>query len=71
MKTKPKKDVVIYEIESGKVDTIAGKDLVEGGHFTPSSRLNTVLPRLNDRYDASIVPAGVYKVGDILKKKDR
>lgn len=71
MKTKPKKDVVIYELGSGKVESIAGKDLTEGGFHTPDKRLMTVLPRLNDNFSASIVPAGAYKVGDVLKKKDR
>jgi hypothetical protein len=58
-------DVIIYEIESGRVDTIAGKDMpLDSGSFhTAEKRLETVLPRLNGHYNAAIVPAGVYSVG--------
>lgn len=60
-------DVVIYEIESRKIDTIAGTNLEESGrHNSVESRLEVVLPRLNDRYSAMEVEAGRYKKGDLL-----
>jgi hypothetical protein len=59
-------DVIIYCIETGIVDTVAGKDmrLSSGSFHTAEKRLSTVLPRLNELYDAQIVPTGKYKVGD-------
>lgn len=64
-------DVVIYELESGRVDTIAGQDMpLDSGSFhTADKRLMTVLPRLNEHYSARIVPAGKYGKGDVLKEQ--
>lgn len=60
-------DVVIYEIATRKIDTIAGKDLrLASGHYNAERRLDTVLPRLNDRYNAEIVEAGKYRKGDVF-----
>lgn len=65
-------DVLIYEVETGKVDTVAGTNLNrESGFHNAEKRLDTVLPRLNDHYNATIVETGKYKVGDVLKKGDR
>lgn len=71
MKTETLFDVVIYEIDSRRVDTIAGKNLRESGSFhTADKRLDTVLPRLNDQYSAAIVPAGKYSVGSVIAETD-
>ena len=60
-------DVVIYEIATRKIDTIAGKDLRrDSGHYNAERRLDTVLPRLNNRYNAEVVEAGKYQKGDVL-----
>jgi hypothetical protein len=60
-------DVVIYEIATRKIDTIAGKNLHhDSGHFNAERRLDTVLLRLNDRYNAEIVEAGKHQKGDVL-----
>jgi hypothetical protein len=72
--TIPKRyDVVIYEVETRVIDTIAGTDLLsedDPGHgfHTVEKRLETVLGRLNEHYDAIQVPAGKYKKGDVLPK---
>lgn len=73
MKTKPKLfDVVIYKIDDGVVDTIAGKDMERTqGHYNAEKRMDTVITRLNDKYNVSIVPAGIYNKGDVLKRKHR
>jgi len=60
-------DVVIYEIATHKIETVVGKDMHrEKGHFNAERRLETVLPRLNDRYNAEIVEAGKFGQGDVL-----
>jgi hypothetical protein len=65
--TEQRYDVVIYEIATRKIDTIAGKDLrPDSGHFNAERRLETLLSRLNDRYNAEIVDAGKYQKGDVL-----
>lgn len=63
-----KRDVVIFEIETKKIDAIAGRDLP---WRSVERRLATVLPRLNDRYDACTVPPGKYNVGDVLAEADQ
>ena len=63
-------DVVIYCKETRVVDTVAGAAMTyhkEHGECA-TRRLATVLPRLNDRYDAAIVDAGKYEKGDKLPK---
>jgi len=60
-------DVVIFERESKVIDTIAGRNMrFDEGHYNAQRRLGTVLDRLNDRYDADIVPAGKFNKGDKL-----
>lgn len=66
-------DVVIYEMATSKVVSIAGTDLRESGSFhTADKRMETVLSRINlDHYSAAKVPPGKYKVDDILSEVDR
>lgn len=62
-------DVVIYEIATGVVASIAGERMRRDvGFYNAEKRVETVLYQgnLNDRYTAKIVPAGQYKKGDIL-----
>ena len=60
-------DVVIYEIATRKIDTIAGKDLPKSGSFhTVNKRLETVAPRLNEDYAVRAVAPGKYAKGDVL-----
>ena len=67
-----RRDVVIFNIETKQIDTIAGTDLtLDGPRNSVSTRLATVLPRLNDHYDACSVPAGKYKNGDKLEPADQ
>lgn len=62
-------DVVIYEIATREIDTIAGAGLPESGSFhTVDKRLATVAPRLNGSYSCCAVEAGKYCVGDILPR---
>lgn len=61
-----REDVVIYKLSSREIVSFAGRDMGETGHHTASLRLMTVCSRLNERYDAACVPAGKYKVGDVL-----
>lgn len=65
--TKELFDVVIYELATRKIDTIAGTNLPESGSFhTVDKRMETVWLRLNDAYSVRAVEAGKYKKGDIL-----
>lgn len=60
-------DVVIYEIATRKIDTIAGTNLPESGSFhTVDKRMETVWPRLNEHYSVRAVEAGKYAKGDVL-----
>jgi hypothetical protein len=60
-------DVFIYEIETRKIVSVPGVNMRESGGFhTVNKRLDTVAPRLNDRYDLMAVPAGKFKRGDVL-----
>jgi hypothetical protein len=64
-------DVVIFEIETREVDTIAGANLpADGNGENARRRVRTVEPRLNDRYAVTAVPAGAYAVGDIMGRHD-
>lgn len=70
-KTKEKRfDVIIYNIETREVDSVAGKDLaMDDGFYNAQKRLQTVIPRLNDRYNGAIVPTGKFAVGALYPKK--
>lgn len=60
-------DVVIYEIATKKIDSIAGTNLPESGGFhTVAKRIETVWPRLDDDYSVRAVEAGKYAKGDVL-----
>lgn len=60
-------DVLIFKIEDRKVDTIAGERMRKhDGFHNANKRLETVLGRLNEHYNACIVHHGEYKVGDVL-----
>ena len=63
----PLYDVVIFEKTSHLVESIAGKAMrrFEGFH-NAEKRLDTVLNRINDDYDAEIVPTGSVGMGEIL-----
>lgn len=37
------------------------------GFYNAEKRLETVYERINSHYGAMIVPAGTYKVGDVLE----
>lgn len=70
MATEKRFDVVVYEIDSRKIDHFAGRDMKEEGSFhTVDKRIATVSERLNDRYDVMAVEAGKYKVGDVLPEE--
>ncbi len=61
-------DVVIYEIGTRKIESIAGKDMKRDTGFTNAEkRMETVLLRINTSYSCRIVPAGKYQKGDELK----
>ncbi len=63
-------DVVVYQISSGEITNIVGKNLKKNsGYFNAERRVETVLNRMNKYYNAEIVPAGKYKVGDFLPQK--
>ena len=61
-------DVVVYNYETRVIERIVGKSmpLNSGSFYTAEKRLETMLERLNEKYNAHIVPAGVYRVGDTL-----
>jgi hypothetical protein len=62
-------DVVVYEIATRQIESLVGESMRwNKGHYNAQKRLETVIPRLNDRYAVSIVPAGKYKVGDVMKE---
>jgi len=67
MTTDKRFDVVIYEIATRKVESIAGRDMKTKGSFhTVAKRLATVGERLNRRYEVLAVDVDKYKVGDVL-----
>ena len=61
-------DVVIFDMESRKVESVVGKALRRNaGTYNAEQRLETALNRINlDRYSAEIVPAGKYDIGSTL-----
>jgi len=63
-----KYDVVIYELATGKIESIPGKAMqMDKGFYNAEKRLGTVCSRLNEHYSAVIVNAGNYKKDDILE----
>ena len=61
-------DVVIYDMETRKVESVIGKSIRRhAGTYNAERRLETAFTRINlDRYSAEIVPTGKYEVGSIL-----
>ena len=61
-------DVVIFDMETRKVESVVGKALRKNtGHYNAERRLESAFNRINlDRYRADIVPAGKYEVGSVL-----
>lgn len=58
---------MVFEINTRKVTNIVGKDMEKNkGHYNAERRLNTILERMNENYDAAIVPAGSLKLGDTI-----
>jgi hypothetical protein len=64
-------DVVIYEVATMKIDTIAGKDLsLFTGHYNAERRVETVEQRINERYSVGIIKAGTHVKGDVIKAEE-
>lgn len=62
-----KYDVIIYNVETRKIDSVPGVDMnLDSGFYNANKRLETVLGRINEQYDAEIVESGKYKEGDIF-----
>ena len=64
-------DVVIYEISTGKIDAIIGKDMRQwdgtgSGRNTAELRVETGQERINDKYGCVMVEGGRHQKGDIL-----
>lgn len=60
-------DVIVYEIATGRVYNIVGKGLTER---KADRRQDTMLSRMNERYDAEIVETGKYTFGDVYKNSE-
>ena len=61
-------DVIIYELDTGKVESIPGKNMaLNKGFQNAQKRLETVYQRINGRYSAAIVDAGKFKIGDVYE----
>jgi len=61
-------DVVVYETDTRTITNITGTAMRRySGHYNAERRLETMIGRMNEKFDAEIVPTGKYKVGDILK----
>lgn len=72
MASEQRYDVVVFEVDTGKIDQIAGTDmpLTSGSFHTAIKRRNAVLERINDLYDVAIVRAGSHVKGGNLKAED-
>lgn len=65
-------DVVIYNLHTSEIDAVVGERLrLDTGFHNAEKRLETALSRINDRYNAVIVPAGKYRKGDKLEARDQ
>lgn len=74
MKEEPEKlyDVVIYEIATGKIDSIIGRQMRQwdgngSGRNSADLRVQTGKSRVNDKYSCKMVEAGRYGEGDTLE----
>lgn len=61
-------DVIVFDTETGRIESIPGKAMAyDDGRTNAVNRLATVLSRINHRYDAEIVDAGAYQVGQVYE----
>ena len=51
-----RRDVVIYEIATGKVSSFAGINMTSYGHYNYGKRVLTAQERCNEHYSAVAVP---------------
>jgi hypothetical protein len=65
-------DVLIYNMETNIVDTVAGTDLpIKGSFHTVRKRVDAAHDRINlDRYSVLTLPTGRRKKGDLLTQED-
>lgn len=71
MTHEPLFDVCIIEWTTNKIASIIGKSMRrDTGHYNAEKRAETAMMRCNENYGPAIVPAGKYKVGQIVKKGD-
>lgn len=70
----PRVDVVIYNIKTRVISTMAGVNMIERARYegcysqSAEKRMETVSPRLNDDYGVRIVETGKFKPGDLLPR---
>lgn len=69
--TEQRYDVVIYEIETRKIDTFIGKSMrswngLGSGRNTAEVRAETGCSRINEHFGCIMVEAGKYQKGDVL-----
>ena len=66
------RDVVIYEIATGRIDAVIGRSLKPTGRYNSvESRIEVALPRLNENHTATDVLCDAFDVGDILPRSAR
>lgn len=65
-------DVVIYKLEDSKVASVIGTrmEMARDGGGCATKRRQTGRSRINELYEAAIVPSGVYKKGSIISSDD-
>ncbi len=62
-------DVLIVEVSTGIVESIAGENMRRStGHYNALRRVETVIPRINDRFFVDLFAAGKFKKGDCVWK---
>lgn len=63
----PRYDVVVFDIATREVSAIVGRNLHrDKGHSNAERRLETAHARINDAYDAAIVPMDSLEVGMVV-----
>lgn len=64
-------DVLIVNIQTREVDTVAGCNMrLNDGFHHAEKRMETVSPRLNDHYFCGIYSAGKFKKGDVIPENE-
>lgn len=65
-------DVVVFDMATRKVVSVAGTDLPESGSFhTVDKRVDTVLGRINlHNFSVAKVPPGKYGLNSVLEEDD-